>query len=216
MSVDPAADTQQLIERIRAGDREALEFVLCRELPALRAYVRLRAGPLLRARESTSDLVQSTCREVLGKLDTFQYGGEAGFRDWLFATAMRKIANRVEHAVAQKRDIRRDRPLPNDSSSEEREQALAAIYSTLGSPSRNAIASETRDAMEAAFDRLPEDRREIIVLARVVGLDHASIAERLGCTTVSARQRLFRALAELADGLGSGPQHQRPRDEDDS
>jgi RNA polymerase sigma-70 factor (subfamily 1) len=198
-----SADTPQLVERIRAGDREALEDLLRSELPGLRAYVRLRAGAALRERESASDLVQSTCREVLGNLDAFAYGGEAGFRNWLYAAALRKIMNRAEHWGAQKRDARREEPLQAGSPSAADDRGLAAVYGTLGSPSQNAVARETLDAMEAAFDRLPEDRREIIVLARVVGLDHADIAQRLGCSEASARQRLFRALAELAEWLGN-------------
>jgi len=199
------ADTPDLVERIRAGDREALEVLLRNELPGLRAYVRLRAGAALRERESASDLVQSTCREVLGKLEAFQYGGEAGFRNWLYAAALRKILNRAEHWGAQKRDAGREQPLQGGSTSEAPNAAddlgLANIYCTLGTPSQHAIARETLDLMEAAFDRLPEDRREIIVLSRIVGLEHAAIAQRLGCSEAGARQRLFRALAELAEWL---------------
>ena len=195
------AETPQLVERIRSGDREALEQLLRNELPGLRAYVRLRAGAALRARESASDLVQSACREVLGKLDAFRYGGEAGFRNWLYAAALHKIVNRAEHWGAQKRDVQREVPLQGGSPSEADDRGLADVYCTLGTPSQNAIARETLDAMEAAFDRLPEDRREIIVLARVVGLEHADIATRLGCTEATARKRLFRALAELAEWL---------------
>jgi RNA polymerase sigma-70 factor (subfamily 1) len=196
-------DTHQLVERIRAGDRDALEALLRNELPGLRAYVRLRAGAALRERESASDLAQSACREVLGKLEAFQYGGEAGFRDWLYATALRKIVNRAEHWGAQKRDVRRELPLhvQGGSPSAADDRGLADVYCTLGTPSQHAIARETLQAMEAAFDKLPEDRREIIVLARVVGLDHAGIAQRLGCSEATARQRLFRALAELAEWL---------------
>ncbi len=200
-----SADTLPLVERIRAGDRAALEQLLQRELPGLRAYVRLRAGPALRARESASDLVQSTCREVLGKLEVFQHGGEAGFRDWLYAAALRKIAHRAEHWGAQKRDVRRELALeglaPGASPSAADDRGLAEVYATLATPSQHAIARETLESLEAAFDRLPEERREIIVLARVVGLDHAGLAERLGCTEATARQRLFRALAELAEWL---------------
>jgi len=195
-------DTSLLVERVQAGDREALEQLLRSELPGLRAYVRLQAGAALRARESASDLVQSTCREVLGKLDAFQYGGDAGFRNWLYAAALRKIVNRAEHWGAEKRDARRELPLQGGSPSEVEDRGLADVYCTLGTPSQNAIARETLDAMEAAFDRLPEDRREIIVLARIVGLDHAAIARHLECSEATARQRLFRALAELAECLG--------------
>ena len=196
------AGTPGLVERVRAGERDALEQLLTKELPGLRAYVRLRAGAALRERESVSDLVQSTCREVLGKLPSFQYGGEAGFRRWLYAAALRKIVNRAEHWDAGKRDARRELPLQGGSPSEADERNLADVYGTLGTPSQHAIARETRDAVEAAFDRLPEDRREVIVLARIVGLDHAAIGQHLGCSESTARQRLFRALAELGERLG--------------
>jgi RNA polymerase sigma-70 factor (subfamily 1) len=195
------ADTRQLVERIQTGDRDAVEQLLCAELPALRAYVRLRAGPALRARESESDLVQSVCREVLGKLDAFQYGGAAGFRDWLFATALRKIVNRAEHHGALKRDARREQAIAATPGNGSTDSELAAVYRSFGSPSQHAIAHELLETMETAFDRLSEDRREIIVLARIVGLDHAQIAERLACSEATARQRLFRALAELAENL---------------
>lgn len=211
------ADTTSLVKRLQDGDREALELLLRSELPGLRAYVRLRTGAALRARESASDLVQSACREVLGKLDAFEYGGDAGFRDWLYAAALRKIVNRAEHWGAQKREARRERPLhagrgagPGaESPSEPDDRGVAEIYGTLATPSKHAIARETLDAIEAAFDKLPEDRREIIVLARVVGLDHASIARRLGCSEPTARQRLFRALAELAEWMEPGAEGAR-------
>ena len=41
---------------------------------------------MLRAMESTSDIVQSVCREILQHKDRFQYPGEDGFRRWLYTT----------------------------------------------------------------------------------------------------------------------------------
>jgi RNA polymerase sigma factor (sigma-70 family) len=196
--------TESIVERIRSGDRGALEDLLCRELPALRAFVRLRTGPALRARESTSDLVQSVCRELLGKLELFHYGGEAGFRDWLYAAALRKIVHRAEHWTAQKRDIRLERVQGVGSEAGERDREVATIYGSFCTPSQHGIAGETLAAIETAFDQLPKDQREIIVMARIVGLDHASIAVRLGCTESTARKRLCRALAELAWVMGNG------------
>ncbi|HKX46490.1 MAG TPA: sigma-70 family RNA polymerase sigma factor, partial [Planctomycetota bacterium] len=184
------------------GDREALEQLLTNELPALRAFVRLRAGAALRERESVSDLVQSTCREVLAKLPTFHYGGDAGFRNWLYTAALRKILGRADHWATQKRDPHRELPPPSNSPTATSTRDLAAVYATLTTPSQHAIALETLSAVEAAFDRLPPDRREIIVLSRLVGLDHAALAHHLGCTEPTARQRLFRALAELGEHLG--------------
>ena len=85
-----------------------VDELLERHLPGLRAFVRLKAGALVRFRESESDIVQSTCREVLERLDEFRHGGEAGFRHWLYTTALRKILDKHEHYTAQKRDVRRE------------------------------------------------------------------------------------------------------------
>ena len=97
-------DSLDLLARLEAGDRDAVDALLRRNLPGLRTYVRLHSGPLLRAREASGDLVQSVCREVLTHLDRFRYPSEAGFRQWLFVTALRKIRRRYEYWGAQRRD----------------------------------------------------------------------------------------------------------------
>lgn len=45
---------------------------------------------------------------MLVHADDFAYGGEAGFKMWLYRTAMRKIAHRHEHWQAQKRAVGRE------------------------------------------------------------------------------------------------------------
>ena len=103
--------TRPLFERATHGDRRAFNELLALHLPGLRAWIRLRAGPVVRARESASDLAQSVCREVLDHLDRFAYGDEPGFRAWLYTTALRKIMNRHEYYAAEKRDHHPDMEL---------------------------------------------------------------------------------------------------------
>ena len=63
---------------------------------------------------------------------------------------------------------------------------------------------EAIDRIEAAFDALPEHYREVIVLARIVGLPHREIAERLGKTEVAVQGLLTRALVKLSGLLQGG------------
>ena len=192
------SDFEDLFARAERGDRDAVDELLGRFLPGLRAYVRLRSGRLLRARESTTDLAQSACREVLGNLDRFEHGGEAGFRYWLYTTALRKIRKRAEYWQAEKRDAAKEVPLAaNDDS----DRDLLDAYRSLSTPSQNAMAREELERVEAAFDGLADEDREVIVLARVVGLSHAEIGERLGKSEGAARVQLHRALGKLADLL---------------
>jgi len=197
-------ESHPLVLRLQHGDTAALGPLIEQHLPGLRAYVRLRCGPALRARESASDIVQSACRDVLENLDRFQWNGEAGFKAWLYATALRKIADRAEHWGAQKRDAKRDVPLEVGRASREGDAPLGALYASIASPSAAAAGRETLEQLEAAFDRITEEQREVIVLARVVGLSHDEIGERLECNAATARQKLFRALSALSEALEAG------------
>jgi RNA polymerase sigma-70 factor, ECF subfamily len=181
-----APEESELVARAAQGDLAAVEVLLQRHLAALRAYVRLRSGPSLRAKEATCDIVQSVCRDVLGNLERFQYPGESAFRAWLFLTAQRKIADKAEYWGAQKRDVGREVPLDD-------------VYRTLGSPSAEAMGREALERIESAFDELPEDHREVILLSRVVGLPRDEVAARLGRSEAGVRNLLSRALADLAE-----------------
>ena len=192
MTNDPSSEERELIERLSGGDDSALEPLLERHLPGLRAFVRARAGALVRQREDDADIVQSVCREVLQDAAEFRYGGEAGFRHWLYATAMRKILDKHKRNTADKRDVRREAAAPSSTG----DRGLPDHR--FASPSGAAIGAEQFERMAAAFDRLPDDYAEVILLSRVVGLPRKDVAAAMDRTEASVRNLLHRALAELA------------------
>jgi RNA polymerase sigma-70 factor (subfamily 1) len=185
---DSAAEWRAL----QAGDEQALQRLMSEHLPGLRAYVRLRMGPTLRAKESCSDIVQSACREVLAHMDRFQHPGEGAFRAWLYTTAQRKIANRAEFLAAARRDVAREQAA---------DTAVLGAYASFCTPSDHAMGNEALQRIEHAFDGLSESHRDVIVLTRVLGLTRQDVAEKMGRSEASVRSLLTRALAELADGL---------------
>ncbi len=187
-----SGEVERLTEAAARGERAAIDALVERYLPALRAFVRLRAGGL-RQRESSSDLVQSTCREVLEHAGRFRFASEAGFKRWLFATALRKIGDRQRRYLAQKRSVRREERQPQTTALE-----VLACYQTFCTPSRQAIAREELARIEDAFDQLPEDQREVIALAKVVGLSRTEIATQMGRSEGAVRVLLHRALVRLA------------------
>jgi RNA polymerase sigma-70 factor (ECF subfamily) len=192
-------DTAQLAEAAARGDTRAIEALLERHLPGLRAFVRLRAGEELRRRESSSDLVQSTCREVLQNMDRFQHPTPAAFRQWLYTTAMRKIVNRAEYWRAEKRAAATEQAIPSDSD----ERRLLECYHGFSSPSRQVMVREELERVEAAFQDLSEEQRHVVTLAHVVGLSRAEIAVEIGKTEGAVRVILHRALARLSELLGA-------------
>lgn len=174
------------------GDANAALALLQIYLPRLRAFVRSRLGPELRARESHSDVVQSVCRELIEAKDGFRYGGETAFRGWLFTAALNKVREKVRHHRQARRAIGREVPSS---------RALAVPEGGVTSPSYAAMAGERVAALEASLDTLADSDREIIALARLAGLPIADVAARLGKSVEAARKQLGRALLRLGDEL---------------
>ena len=185
----------QRIQRATRGDSVAVDELLEEFMPGLTAFVRLRAGPMVLAQESATDVVQSACRDVLENLERFQHDGETGFRRWLYKTALRKIADRYEYYGAAKRDVRRHGAAPSVSH---------GPTSPAPSPSEEAMAHEQSERIMAALERLPDDYREVIWLSRYAGFSHAEIAAEMDRTEVATRSLLSRALSQLAEELQKG------------
>ncbi|MCB9918295.1 MAG: sigma-70 family RNA polymerase sigma factor [Planctomycetes bacterium] len=182
-------DTADLISQTRSGDERACEALLVRYLPELHAFIRLRMGPRLLARETSEDLVQSVCREVLDDLGDFHYEHERGFKSWLFIQALRKVQDRAKYHSRQKRDVGREVAID--------EAQLLSGYASFLTPSRVVSQREDIERLERAFDKLPEDYRDVITWSKLLGLTHAEIGERMGRTETAVRALLYRALVRL-------------------
>ena len=187
-------DTYLLARQAAQGDEQAMAQLLAKLLPSVRAFVRAHMGPQLRARESMSDVVQSVCRELLTHQDRFQHPDANGFQAWLFTTARRKIANRARDLGRDKRDVRREVGAIDESGL----AALGAAYAKMSSPSGHALRKEEVERLEAAIDSLPEEQREVITLAHLVGLSRAEIGAQMGKTEEAVRSLLHRAKARLS------------------
>jgi RNA polymerase sigma-70 factor (ECF subfamily) len=180
--------------------RKVIEELLAEHQSQLHAFIRLRSGPMLRSRESPADLAQSVCREILQHQDRLRSPEREGFRHWLYTTAARKIANRVEHWRAEKRDV--ERVVPLDEAGDLGE--MLRCYGSFCSPSAQLRTQEEMERIERAFDALPDDYRDVITLHRVAGLSIETVAERMERSEGATRMLLFRALGRLAEVLDQG------------
>jgi RNA polymerase sigma factor (sigma-70 family) len=187
--VEPAE--AELYQRATGGDAAALELLLERYMPQLHAFVRLRLDAVVRARESSMDVVQSVCRELLAAKGAFEFQGEDRFRAWLFTSALNKILEKQRFHRLAKRDLGRE--LPATAGAEAAEVAAASLLT----PSLHAIGRETAQKLEDALDALSPEHREVITLARVVRLPHRVIAEVMERSEEAVRQLLARAVLRL-------------------
>lgn len=184
-----AADDLDALARAARGDGAALEELLVRHLPQLHAFVHARLGPALRQRESSLDVVQSVCRELLAAPGAPSFATQDRFRAWLFTAALNKLRERHRRTHAGKRDVDRE------------QDAGMTTLAHLLTPSQDAIGRETAVAVQAALDELSEEHREVITLARLVHLPHAVIAEVMERSELATRQLLARAMVQLTRGL---------------
>ena len=196
-----------LVGRASRGDADAIETLLAQHAPALAGFVRRKAGDLT-AKESSSDLVQSVCREVLEGLAAgkFDYRGEEAFRSWLYDAALYKIQNRRRYWRAQRREGAREVAAPRSDDSAQGQAELARSTRT---PSRDAVDREERGELAELLDELPERYRLVVELAHLEGCPHREIARRMDIGEEASRQLLNRALARLATlrarRAGNGP-----------
>jgi RNA polymerase sigma-70 factor (ECF subfamily) len=166
-------------------------------LPDLVRYVRRRMGPELRDKESASDIVQSTARELL-RSGRFEFRGEPSFQRWLRVAAENKLKNRARYWRSLGRGADRE-TLGSD----------AALAST-SPPSQAAVLAEERARLERALGELSGDHRHVVLRVQIDGASYDEVARELGRSPEAVRKLLARALARLSTALraadaGSGP-----------
>lgn len=189
-------ESKELLQRASHGDAVAVDALLERHLTGLRVYVKRNISPGLLAKESSSDVVQSVCREVLQHVDQFEYQGEAAFRNWLYQAALRKIIDRQRYYKAEKRDAGREVAPVTSTTMSAAEFALLA--SSIQTPSRDAMMHEEVARLERGFNKLAPADQHIIRLVYIEGHTHAQVAEALGINEINSRKMLSRALARLS------------------
>ena len=131
--------------------------------------------------ELSEDLVQNVFVRIIKYRHT--YKGDGKFSTWMYHMARNLFADhyRKEKRRGYKEDLDvADRYQTNDDNVE-----------------KSKIASEELGLLQLAMDRLPEDKREILVLSKYQGMKYKDIADLLEITESAVKVRIFRALKEL-------------------
>ena len=185
----PADATCHLLERARAGDREALELLFARHIPTLRRWASGRLPRWARDVADTQDLVQDSVLQVFKRMEAFEPRGNGALQAYLRQAVMNRIRN--EFRSRERRPPFKD--LDDDAPGERT------------SPLDAAIRQEQLDRYDNALARLSEQERDLIVARVEVGLTYEQIAVALGKPSWNAaRMATARALLRLADELKRG------------
>ena len=170
---------EALMERFCDGDNEAFETLFARHAGRVQGFLArmVRDGPL------AEDLLQTTFLSVIRARGRFDPGTR--FAPWVLtiaANAARDALRRRQHAEVV---VQQEGALPG------------SVPPGVGDPGM-------RKRLEDAFQQLPEDQREAVILNKVEGWSFEEIAALRGISTGAARIRAHRGyekLRKLLEGL---------------
>ena len=206
MPNDPT-DTEQLVEKLRGGDRQALTDLFQRHRDRLRRMVELRMDPRLQARVDASDVLQDAFLDVAARLDSYLQGTELSAFLWLRLVVGERLAIcHRRHLGTRMRDAGHEVSLYRDPLPQASSAALASmLLGRLTSPSRAALRAERGLQVQEALNELDPLDREVVALRSFEQLSRAETAQVLGISEGAAAQRYIRALKRLKAILAARP-----------
>jgi RNA polymerase sigma-70 factor, ECF subfamily len=179
--------TFALIERVRAGDQEALERLFARHVKPLQRFASGRLPKWARDLADTDDLVQDALLQTLKRIDNFEPRHVGALQAYLRQAVLNRIRDELRRKGRQGEATGID-DIQVDSAE---------------SPLEQAIGREAVERYERALSTLKTDERNAIIARVEMGYTYEEMAEELGKPSAdAARKAAQRALVRLAEEMG--------------
>ena len=200
-------EVTHLIDRLRAGDRQALAELFYRYRERLRRMVELRMDPRLRTRLDASDVLQEAYLDLAGDLEAYRTDPKLQPLLWMRLHVGRRLTLlQRRHLGAAMRDAGLEISLYREALPQASSAALASML--LGrhtSPTQAAQRAERLLRIQEALNTLDPIDREVLALKHFEELSRGETAQVLGISPEAAAKRYFRALKRLKEVLASMP-----------
>lgn len=164
------------MEKVRDGDLDKLGLLFQRYKRPLYGFF----YGMNKDQELSEDLVQNTFFRIIKYRHLFR--GDGDFKTWMF-----HIARNVSHDHFRKNKM-------NIKESVEKWQER------LGHDENQSTEMQHREAQQMlsmAMDKLPTEKREVLLLSKYQEKKYKEIGEILGCSEGAVKVKVFRALQEL-------------------
>jgi RNA polymerase sigma-70 factor (ECF subfamily) len=168
-----------LIDRARAGDRDAQEVLVRQHLRDVYAI----AYRLLGERDMAEDAAQDAMLNALAALDRFR--GESSFRTWLLRIAMNSA-----RTIGRRKTRRREISLVTESHDQPTEDP---------DPEHAAMLRDEAARVNEQLQRLPPKQRAAVELRVNRGLSYAEVGEVLNCSEGAARVNYHLGIKRLRE-----------------
>lgn len=182
---------EQLLARLRAGEREVFGTLVRRYERELFGYLRRYLGD----DDLADDVFQNTFVQVYLKIGQYEPGRPV--RPWLYAIATNQAIDALRRRN-RRADQRADAATIADEDGQPR--PLFELLPAPGDgPPDSADRAEQRELVRAAVDRLPDLLRQVVILAYFQGLKYRDVADALDIPVGTVKSRLHAALARLTE-----------------
>jgi len=198
-----SAESVDLIERARSGDRAALNALFTRHRDRLVRMVEMRLDSRLHGRLDASDVVQEAYVDVTRRLEEYLRDPKVPLFLWLrLVVGERLLRLHRHHLGALMRDAGREVSLYRGALPAASSAALAAqLLGRHTSPTQAAVRAERILRVQEALNTLHPIDREVLSLRHFEELTAAEAAQVLGIEVSAAAKRYFRALKRLKEIL---------------
>ncbi len=191
--------TSSRIERVRAGDTQALVAAFDEYRPRLARITFFRLDQRLAGRLDPDDVLQEAYISAAQRCAHVEGDTESALFIWLRLIVIQTLAEmHRRHLGAQKRDAGREialhQRLPCESTCLSMTRHLVA---SVTSPSLAMRRSEFTEQLHRALDQMDPVDREVLAMRHFEELTNQEIAEALGIQQKAASIRYVRALRRL-------------------
>jgi RNA polymerase sigma-70 factor (ECF subfamily) len=181
----PATEDDALVQRMAAGDEQALGALYDRWVDVVHAVV----ARVLRTPDDVEDVVEETFWQAWRQAERYDRA-RGSVQTWLLTIARSRSLDRI-------RTLRRRREEPLDGD----EGHVVAQQVATSDPGLDAEAAERRRIVTSALAALPPEQREALELGYYGGLSQSEIAERTGRPLGTVKTRMRLAMQKLRSQL---------------
>lgn len=195
------SEPADLLQRLRAGDRDALDAALEADRERFARLVHARLDSRLRRRVDAEDVLQEAWLAASQRLQHISDQERSAFL-WLRAIVLQTLVDVHRHHLGvQGRDPRREATLAPAPAGADSQALARELAGSVTSPSRRYAHIEQVAAVVAALGDLRDTDREVLALRHQELLDNHEVASVLGISAKTASIRYVRALKRLQGSL---------------
>ena len=207
MTSDSSIRPDEIENRLRSGDAQALAELFAHERERLWRLIQFRMAEPLRGRLDPDDVLQESFLAANHRLKHYAESPATTPFIWL-----RMIVNQTlidlhrQHLGAQKRDAAREVSIDGAQYVQATSASVAMqLVGVFTSPSGAAARADMHNLVQTAIEQMDSIDREVLALRHFEELTNSEVAETLGIEQKAASIRYIRALRRLKEILAQVP-----------